>query len=150
MKRLFRFLNMVVVYFSETLLHRLFSHQVLVLRFVGRRSGKAYPIPVSYLLANQDDPQELHCMTDVGGSWWKNLIEAGDIEISWRGQRRPSSVAVVSTEPEAIQNALGAFCRASIISAFFAGVKMAKGQPDPQTLESAAASHVLIRLRPSL
>ena len=47
---------------------------------------------------------------------------------------------------EAIRNALGAFCRASAISAFFAGVKMVQGAPDPTTLEQAAAEHVLIRL----
>jgi len=145
-KRLFRLLNMLVVGLSETPVHRLFSHQVLVLRFAGRRSGRGYAIPVSFLLIAHDESRALHCMTDIKGVWWRNLVDAGDIEVTWQGQRRQVSVEVVSAEPEAIRNALGAFCRASAISAFFAGVKMVQGAPDPTTLEQAAAEHVLIRL----
>ena len=98
MKRLFRLVNIVVARLSETPLHRLFSHQVLVLRFVGRRSGKGYAIPVSYLLAD-DSTQTLHCMTDISGVWWKNLIQAGAIEVSWKGKRRPAGVEVVQANP---------------------------------------------------
>jgi hypothetical protein len=148
-KRLFRLVNIVVASLSETPLHRLFSHQVLVLRFIGRRSGKGYAIPVSYLVA-EDTTLTLHCMTDIAGVWWKNLIQAGVIEVSWKGQRLPVAVEVVRADPDAIQNALGAFCRASAISAFFAGVKMVDGAPDSKTLAAAAAEHVLIRLKPSL
>lgn len=141
-------MNTVVAGLSETPLHRLFSHQVLVLRFVGRRSGKGYAIPVSYLVAD-DSTQTLLCMTDVSGVWWKNLIETGVIEVSWKGQRQRVAVEVVMADPDAIQAALGAFCRASAISAFFAGVKMDDGTPDTETLAAAAAEHVLIRLSPS-
>ena len=59
MKRLFRLLNMLVVSLSETPVHRLFSHQVLVLRFAGRRSGRGYAIPVSFLLIAHDESQAL-------------------------------------------------------------------------------------------
>ncbi len=149
MKRLFRLVNIVVARLSETPLHRLFSHQVLVLRFVGRRSGKGYAIPVSYLVAD-DSTQTLHCMTDISGVWWKNLIQAGAIEVSWKGKRWPAAVEVVQANPGTVQNALSAFCQASAVSAFFAGVKMVSGTPDPETLATAAAKHVLIQLNPSL
>lgn len=149
-KKLFRLVNILVAGLSETFLHRLISHQVLVLRFAGRHSGKSYAIPVSYLLVEHENRPVLHCMTDINGVWWKNLIGAGCIEVSWNGQRRRVAVEVVRADSAAIQDALGAFCRASKISAFFAGVKMVKSAPEPKTLETAAAEHVLIRLSPSL
>ena len=40
MKTVFGLVNKVVVFLSETPLHLLFSHQVMVLRFRGRRTGR--------------------------------------------------------------------------------------------------------------
>ena len=148
MKYLFRLANMVVVALSESPLHRLYSHQVIVLRFTGRRSGRGYAIPVSYLLCNDDGRHLIHCMTHVQGVWWKNLLDAGDIDVTWKGQRCRMSARVETEDTGVIEQALDRFCRASIVSAFFSGVRMVKGVPDSHTLREAAAAHVLIQLRP--
>lgn len=147
-KILFRLVNGVVALLSETPLHRLFSHQVLVLRFNGRRSGKQYAIPVSFLSVEEDGGQILHCMTDRQGIWWKNLLQEGSIAISMKGQRHQVTPTVVTEDQQKLENALAAFCRNSAISAYFAGVKMHAGHPDPADLASAAAKHVLIQLSP--
>ena len=86
MKRMFRFVNKVVVFLSETPLHLLFSHQVMVLRFRGRRTGKHYAIPVSY--GRDEMSHKLICMTDVSGVWWKNLLAVDVIEISSKANVR--------------------------------------------------------------
>jgi hypothetical protein len=144
MKKLFGLVNKVIVLLSETPLHRLFSHQVMVLRFSGRRSGRPYAIPVSYGLDGTTGT--VTCMTDVSGVWWKNLLAVDSIEITLKGVRLTVLTRVEATDEKAIRHALAGFCRRSRISAFFAGVSMVRGEPVSRDLEAAAAKHVLIEL----
>ena len=144
MKNVFGLVNKVVVFLSETPLHRLFSHQVMVLRFAGRRTGRAYAIPVSY--GRDESTGRVVCMTDVSGVWWKNLLVVDTMQITLNGARQQVFVRVETTDQQAIRRALAGFCRRSRGSAFFAGVSMVHGQPQEEDLEAAAARHVLIEL----
>ena len=144
MKLMFRFINKAVVFMSETPLHMLFSHQVMVLRFCGRRTGKHYAIPVSY--GRDETSHKLVCMTDVSGVWWKNLLAVDVIEISFKGKRQIVSARVEASDQQTIRQGLAGFCRRSRVSAFFAGVSMRQGEPVREELDAAAARHVLIEL----
>ena len=92
MKTVFGLVNKIVVFLSETPLHMLFSHQVMVLRFRGRRTGRRYAIPVSYY--RDEMTGMVTCMTDASGVWWKNLLSEDAIEITVKGTRRAVSVGV--------------------------------------------------------
>ena len=144
MKIVFGLVNKVVVFLSETPLHLLFSHQVMVLHFSGRRTGRAYAIPVSY--GRDETTGKIVCMTDASGVWWKNLISENSIEITVKGVRRRVSVRVEAYDRKAIAQALAGFCRRSRASAFFSGVAMVQGEPVARDLEAAATRHVLIEL----
>lgn len=146
MKTFFRWFNALIVTLSETPFHWLYSHQVMVLRFNGRRSGHPYTIPVSYLLKEGLGRRRILCMTDVSGLWWKNLIDAQSIEITLRGRREQVAVRVVSDDESLIADALNGFCCKSRISAFFAGVGFNNGQPIEADLVEAAKGHVLVEL----
>ena len=85
MTHLFGLVNKVVVRLSETPLHRLCSQQVMGLRGSGRRSGRAYAIPVSY--GRDEATGKVTCMTEVAGVGWKNMLAVASIEINLRGVR---------------------------------------------------------------
>lgn len=148
MKTLFRMANSVVVALSETPLHRLFSHQVMVLRFNGRRSGRAYTIPVSFMTVSRTGREQILCMTDSANIWWKNLLDPQPVAITLRGQRHVVHATVVADDQQAIEQALAGFCRRSRISALFSGVGMRGGEPSSVDLDAAAQRHVLIQLTP--
>ena len=144
MKTVFGLVNKIVVFLSETPLHLLFSHQVMVLRFLGRRTGRRYAIPVSYY--RDEMTGMVTCMTDASGVWWKNLLSEDAIEITVKGTRRAVSVGVEAADQQKISRALDGFCRRSRVSAFFAGVSMVQGEPNATDLAHAAQKHVLIEL----
>ena len=146
MKVPFRLANLVVVALSETPLHRLFSRQVTVLRFNGRRSGRAYKIPVSFLIDSQSDSERVLCMTDSANIWWKNLLDPQVMAMTLRGQRYAVCANVVTDDHQAIEQALEAFCRRSRVSALFSGVGMSGGEPNSADLNVVAKRHVLIEL----
>jgi hypothetical protein len=146
MKKLFRWINPMVFAASRTPLHWLFSHQVMVLRFKGRRSGRAFAIPVSYMPGDAAHGRQLLCMTDIRGLWWRNLLEARCIRIVHKGQQKDACVTVIESDLCKKRDALAGFCRRSRVSAFFSGVGMQAGEPIREELAAAAERHVLIEL----
>ena len=146
MKKLFRLVNPLMVALSKTPMHWFFSHQILVLNFNGRRSGKPYAIPVSYMRGDKAHGRQLLCMTDAAGLWWRNLLEPSAITVTCRGEQKQACVHVIEDDLQAITAALEGFCRNSFASAFFAGVSRSGGEPDRHQLTEAAKRHVLIDL----
>ena len=149
MNQLFRFVNPIVVIMSKTLLHWCFSHQVMVLHFSGRRSGKLYAIPVSYLRISGESESRILCMTDARGVWWKNLQDTDLVTATVRGKQISARVKVEAQDTQKIADALDKFCRRSRVSAFFSGVGREGGVPNSADLTAAAARNVLIELTPS-
>ena len=114
--------------------------------FKGRRSGRSFAIPVSYMPGSEVDGKQLLCMTDINGVWWRNLLEARCIQIVHKGQNKEASVNVIESDLCKKRHALSGFCRRSRVSAIFSGVGMQAGEPIEEELAAAAERHVLIEL----
>ena len=143
MKFIFSMVNWAVVWIAASPLHRLLMNRVVVLVFKGRKSGRAYRIPVSYL----DGGEEIWCMTARSGVWWKNLVGEIPCEVLLGGRLQPCVADVEASDSKQIQQALSQFCEQSRASAFFAGVGFSAGEVNQNDLEAASLHQVLIRLR---
>jgi deazaflavin-dependent oxidoreductase (nitroreductase family) len=99
--RVLRRLEPVVLALLGSPLHRLLSRDVLVLDYRGRRSGRRYRLPLSYV----GDGDRLYlCTRPEGSRWWRNLRGGADVEILVRGRRRPARARVLEADSaEAIQ-----------------------------------------------
>jgi deazaflavin-dependent oxidoreductase (nitroreductase family) len=73
-------------------LHGLMSKNVLLMTFRGRRSGKEYTTPLSYV----QDGDMLLLGTQM--AWHKNLIGGVPVRVRLRGQERSGTVDVISDE----------------------------------------------------
>lgn len=61
-------------------LHRVMSRRLMLITFPGRRSGKHYTTPISYV-------QQGHTLLlGVGGPWWKNLLGGVPVQVRLRGK----------------------------------------------------------------
>src|SRR5688572_25872686 len=77
-----QFVNPFVRALLKSRLHGLMSQDVLNLHFRGRKSGRWYETPVSYV----QDGRRLRVFTD--SPWWKNLRGAGvPTRVDLRGRR---------------------------------------------------------------
>lgn len=142
MKSMLSLLNPLVIFLANTPLHFLFSHNIVVLKIKGVRSGKLYTIPVSYLKTKSG----IICMTESGGLWWKNLRLGQQIEIQLAGKGLSAYATVEANEMGKIATALEKFCRNSRASAYFAQVSMSNGHPNEAHIQAAAPNHVLIEM----
>ena len=94
-KWIFAVLNPVVTALLRSPLHALLSHELIVLSVTGRKSGKQYAVPVSYL--QQDN--RLYFSSLAG--WWQNLPGA-PVTVRLRGQDRGGTAARI-VDPEGIR-----------------------------------------------
>jgi deazaflavin-dependent oxidoreductase (nitroreductase family) len=91
--------------------HRRHSDHTLTLEVTGRRTGKRFRLPVSYV----EDGGELLVFVDEADAkrWWRNLRGGATVRVRLRGQRRPAWAEVVwDHDPAALARALARFVAA--------------------------------------
>lgn len=142
MKSILSFFNPLVIFLANTPLHFLFSHNIVLLKIKGVRSGKIYTIPVSYLKTKSG----IICMTQSSGMWWKNLRQGQQVEIQLAGKCLSVYAIADADDVGTITSALEKFCRNSRASAYFAKVSVTKGHPNEADILVSAPNHALIEI----
>lgn len=100
-------------------LHGVISGRLLLVSFTGRKTGRSYVTPVSYVR----DGSRL--LIPGGGAWWKNLGGA-PVRVRLRGTWRTASSEVI-TEPEALSETLGRMMAANPAVSVFTGIRRGAG-----------------------
>lgn len=135
----FKIVNPVVKALLQSPLHGLMSHNTVLLKFRGRKTGRELSTPVSYRLSGN----ELQCFTSY--PWVKNLQNGEAIELVLQGRLRRGKPTLTVDDPGRIATALSRFLLAVPRDAPHAGVALdANGQPDPDDVAAAAAKLTLI------
>ncbi len=133
-RRLYRVLNVGVKLLLRSPLHGLVSGRIMLLTVTGRRSGRRFTVPVSYLRYGGD----ILGFTSGGrGAWWKNPRGGASVAARVRG-RRISGSARAATNGEAVVRGLEAFLNEFPATAGRYGVGLdADGRPLAQSVEAA-------------
>ena len=121
-------------------LHRLMSGSVMLISVTGRKTGRAYTIPLSY---TREGDMVTAC-TSVTNVWPKNLAGGAPARLLLRGAWRPAvAEPVVPGEED-----LGWYLRRVPRDAKYHRVRLDRlGRPDPGDLELAAREQLMIRAR---
>ena len=80
--RLQKLYNPVVAAILRSPLHGLMSKSVMLLTYRGRRSGRAFATPISYVR----DGEDLLAVASRDHTWWKNLRGGARVRVRLRGQ----------------------------------------------------------------
>ncbi len=138
-----RIINPVTIVIAKSPLHFLISQNIVVLNFMGMKTGKDYALPVSYF---EDPKGKLRCVTDRRNIWWRNLLQASNIKILYKGNLTDALVTVEHENNKMIADQLDALCSHSRIDGFFAKVGYKNGKPIRKDIEKAASIMTLIQL----
>lgn len=138
-----RIINPVTIAIAKSPLHSLISRNLVVLNFMGMKTGKNYALPVSYF---EDPMGQLSCVTDRRNIWWRNLLQASNIKILYKGRLTDALVTVEHENNKIIADQLDALCSHSRIDGFFAKVGYENGKPVRNDIEKAASIMTLIQL----
>jgi deazaflavin-dependent oxidoreductase (nitroreductase family) len=74
--------NPIVVAILRSPLHGLMSNSVMLLTYRGRRSGRAFTTPISYVR----DGEDLLAVASRDHAWWRNLRGGAPVWVRLRGR----------------------------------------------------------------
>jgi hypothetical protein len=123
-------------------LHRLLSGGMLLVTVTGRRSGRAYTLPVSYL---QDG--DLLLVTSMRHrSWWRNLRGGAVVAMWLAGRERRGWGEVLEEESQVAAGLLGFLRKMPHWSGFYGVRRDGGGQPIPEDVARTAQRTVIVRI----
>lgn len=135
-------LNTVMTFILRTpLLHRAVSAKILLITFTGRKSGKTYTTPVSYL-------QEGNTVTMFTHSrWWKNLAGGAPVMMRIRGKTMNGTATAVPDDTDAIAAVLDRHLRNNHFDAKYYQVTYDEaGNPNADQIRAAAEQSIMIQV----
>jgi F420H(2)-dependent quinone reductase len=107
------------------------SRRLLLLSYMGRKTGRSYTIPVSYVEKGDD------LLIPGGGTWKTNLENGAPVQIRFLGKER-SAIPEVIRDPDKVEELVTFMIAANPAVSRFIGVpKQPNGHPDREKLEKA-------------
>ena len=141
LQRLVHYFNPVTRFLLATPLHSLMSGRLMLLSFTGRKTGRSYTTPVSYVRIGDS------LLVPGGGAWWRNLEAGPRASVRLRGAWRSVTSEVVR-EPALADLLLGMIQKNPAIGVF-TGIRVrSDGRLDASALErERRRGFVVVRLR---
>ena len=123
-------------------IHGLISGSILLITYIGRRSGKEYSAPLNYVR----DGNKLWVTSVRTRTWWRNFREEWPIRVLLQGNEI-EGWGVAIAEQDALSEAFLDFFRLSPSSAKFFKVKLDEdGVPDQGDLERIVSERVIVKI----
>ena len=135
-------INPFVALLARSPLHLIISHQVLVIQFQGRRTGKSYLVPVSY----HQHASSYTCVTLRSNIWWRNLKDISHTRIWFKGKLTDVQIDLEFNNDQIVENTLRDLVTNNKVDAYFAKIKLNKdGSPNSDDLLQAAKLHTVLK-----
>jgi hypothetical protein len=133
--------NPIMEWLLKSPLHGVLSGNMMIIYFSGRKSGKAYHVPVSYLRKN-------HTLLSVSSrerTWWRNLRGGVPVVVRLQGRDIKAYAEALEGEGE-IEQGLKDFIGGNRRDGRMVGIKVkADGSLDPDSLRQAVMERVIVR-----
>jgi deazaflavin-dependent oxidoreductase (nitroreductase family) len=136
--------NAMMVALLRSPLHGLISSGIMLVTYVGRKTGKRYNVPISYV-RDEEDEDVLWTISLRKRTWWRNLRGGMEVTLRLRGRNRVATGEVLEGDEEVVE-ALGNFLQQARHYAKHFEVEFdAEGEPVYGHLIRASAQYLLIR-----
>ena len=139
---LFPILNRAMKMLLNSPLHGLQSGSIMVVYFVGRKSGKRRSTPVRYLR----EADGLFCLTGRETGWWPNFLTPTPVQLQLAGRRVAATAEALPDDAEAKAGAIRRMLAAFPGDAAYHEIKLKRGEaPTDAQLDHAVSRDVLVR-----
>jgi deazaflavin-dependent oxidoreductase (nitroreductase family) len=144
-ERVFVVVNAVARLLLRSPLHFLMSDSLLVINYVGRKSGRAYATPVRY----QQLGSGVRCFTSKHVQWWRNVNDAEQVTLLIAGKTIPHKAQVLQDDPARIRPLLEEFLALYPQDATYQDITFdAQGRLNEDELRRALAVSVVVEFHP--
>ncbi len=139
-----RLYNPLVIWLLRSPVHGMFDKHTMVITLAGRKSGKRYRLPVSFIR----DQDSLLVISQKDRTWWKNLRNGARVTVLLQG-RTLQAQAETFTDTEMAAKILLLILQHEPTYQWLLHIKLdASGQPEqPEALTRLAQDHVIVRMK---
>lgn len=138
---LFKFINPMMALLLRSPLHFVASGSLLLITFVGRRTGRSRTTPLRYVR----EGETVRCFSSRHTRWWRNLVGGAEVRLTIRGTKGRYRADVILDDPQRIEALLKAYLAEYPQDAAYHEVKLNKdGTPNAADLARAAAVAVVM------
>lgn len=138
---IYKIMNPPMMALLRSRFHGIVSKDIHIVTFTGRKTGKIYSTPVSYI---QEDSR-VSFSTNGENIWWRNLIGGADVTLTLRGEEVPATTEVIYGEGAETEAALTDFFTKMPRDAKYSGVKIEKdGTPNKDSIATCAKKFVVV------
>jgi hypothetical protein len=139
------FLNPVMRCLLRSPLHGITSHNIGIVHFTGRKSGRKLNTPLSYTR----EGNIVRLLSNQSTRWWLNLRGEGvKVEMEIARQRYPGTAVLLEGDSEALREGVRRFIRALPRDAKVYGLKLAAdGEVVEASLAKIAGQLILVEIR---
>lgn len=138
---LFKVINPLMALLLRSPLHFVVSGSLLLITFVGKRSGRSYTTPLRYVR----DGATVRCFSSRSTRWWRNLVDGAEVRLRIRGVDGRYQASVILDDPSRIEELLKAYLAQYPQDAAYHEVKLNKdGAPNAEDLARAVAAAVVV------
>jgi deazaflavin-dependent oxidoreductase (nitroreductase family) len=122
-------------------LHVFVSKNMMLMTYTGRKSGKSYTTPMSYLAVGDT----LYTISSRERVWWRNLRGGRDINLRLQGEDVPAKAEVIEDQTE-VADSLFLYLKAAPRLVRYLGVRIdADGNPSLEDIAKLAREKVMVR-----
>lgn len=146
--RILRRLNPLILRILRSPLHAMLSKDILVFDVAGRRSGRRYVLPLSYVPGEGD---VVYCCTRPEGSgWWRNVRDGAPVRLVLRGRPTAAQARVLpSSSDEALDGLRRFVTRNPGTGALLYAIPSDGGRPLEADLRREVARSIVVRVEPA-
>jgi deazaflavin-dependent oxidoreductase (nitroreductase family) len=135
--------NPVMKWLIRSPFHGFVSKTMMVIGYIGRKSGKEYETPVNYVR----DGNDLLVTSYQRRTWWRNLLGGAPVKVWLRGKRIEAHAEAFSNLAD-VTRYLQAYLDQVPQQARYFNVSLnGQGRPDAQQVSAAARERVIVRVR---
>ncbi|TFH37056.1 MAG: hypothetical protein E4G99_03440 [Anaerolineales bacterium] len=141
--------NRLIGWLLRSPLHRLISGSTVVLGIKGVKSGRQYNIPVSFVEVQALQPRRLLVTSHRDRTWWRNLREKVEIQLTFHGKTGRASAQVMESI-EDVAESFKLYFQVSPASARFFKIELgSEGRVKDEDLLRLARERVVIFVEPA-
>ena len=139
------FLNPIMRGLLRSPLHRVTSHNIGIVHFTGRKSGRKLSTPLSYTR----EGNIVHLLSNQSTRWWVNFRGDGvKVEMEIARKRYPGTARLLEGDSEALREGVRRFIRALPRDAKVYGLKLdANGEVVDTSLDAVADQLILVEIQ---
>jgi deazaflavin-dependent oxidoreductase (nitroreductase family) len=138
---IYKLMNPPMMALLRSRFHNVVSKDIHIVTFKGRKTGKVYSTPVSYI----QEGNRVSFSTNGENIWWRNLIDGAEVTLTLRGEEVPATTQVVHGAGAETEAALTDFFTKMPRDAKFSGVKIEKdGSPNKGDIVKCAKKFVVV------